>query len=91
MEDIIDKEDQLIRGLTEIHEHFIVDNTPYPFPMGAYPYSNLWVTSSTNLVVEFNDSYSSIGIRLIFITVTMILIYMFVIGILVYRTRKILK
>ena len=77
--------------MSEVHNHFIVDNTPYPFPNGAYPYSDLLITSSVSLSVEFQDKFKEPGIRLIFITVTMIIIYSVVIGVLVYRTKKIQK
>ena len=89
--DSIQKEDQLIRGLNQIHEHFIVDNTQYPFPNGAFPYSDIWVSSSTSLTITFDESTKNAGIRLIFITVTILLLYAFVIGVLVYRTKKIEK
>lgn len=43
-----------MKGLNQIHETFIVDNTPYPFPEGAEPYSNIWLSSSTNLTITFD-------------------------------------
>jgi len=66
-----------------------VDNTPYPFPAGAFSYTNLSISSSSSLTIQFNDQYKDVGIRLIFITVTLLGIYGFVIGILVYKTNKI--
>lgn len=66
-----------------------MDNTPYPFPIGAYPYSDIYILTATSLTVLFNDQYKNAGIKLIFINVTLILVYLVVIGVLVYRTRKI--
>lgn len=91
MEDQIQREDQLIRGFNQIHENFIVDNSPYPFPNGAYPYSSLLLSSSTSLTITFDESTKNAGIRLLFITATLLVGYAVVIGVLVYRTKKIEK
>lgn len=47
--DSIQKNDQNSKGLNQIIENFIIDNTPYPFPIGAYPYSSISISTSISL------------------------------------------
>lgn len=77
------------RGLNQLHEYYVVDNTPYPYPIGAYPYQNLSVTMAVSLSLAFDSKYKVQGIRLIFLNLTLLLIYAVVIGVIMYRTRKI--
>jgi len=58
--------------------------------MGSYPYTSIAITSSTTLSIQFNDQYRNSGVRLVFINATLIIVYLFIIAVLVYKTRKIL-
>lgn len=78
-----------MKGGTDMHEIFVIDNTPYPFPEGAEPYSDISLSASTSLTIKFNEQYKVAGIRLIFIIVTLLVIYGFAIGRLVFKARKV--
>lgn len=80
---------RLHRGLSQMHEYYIVDNTPYPYPIGSYPFESLSLTMAASLSLEFNSKYKVQGIRLIFLNLTLLLVYAVVIGVIICRTRRV--
>ena len=67
---------------------FVVDNTEFPFPEGAFSYSHISIGLTTYINFDLDSAYETMGVRLIYINVTILLIYGFSLGVLVYKNTK---
>jgi hypothetical protein len=74
--------------INDMHYNFLVDNTPFPYPEGAYPYSSLSISLCNQISLTLSDSYYTLGVRLIYLNVTILAIYVIIIAILVLRNRS---
>jgi hypothetical protein len=80
-----------IDNINDIVFSFIVDNTLFPYPDGAYAYSPINIDVSIYLDIMVSPSYETLGKRLIFINVTIFVIYAVIIIVLICKTRNINK
>lgn len=67
---------------------YLVDNTAFPYPQGSYPWSALNLSSSVEIDIEVKDSYKVISYRLIYINVTILLLYIVFIGKIIFDERR---
>lgn len=77
--------------ITEINNAsfiFVVDNTPFPFPQGSFSYTNISISLTNYIKVELNSVYQTLGIRLIYINLTIIVIYAFTLFVLIFKNNK---
>ena len=67
---------------------YVIDNTPFPFPEGAFSYSNITISLTNYIQFTLNDTYETMGVRLIYINVTILLIYGFTLTVLVCKNAR---
>jgi hypothetical protein len=77
-----------IDGKSYANFAYLVDNTPFPYPQGSYPWSALNLSSSVKIDIEVADNYKIISYRLIYINVTILLLYIVFIGKIIFDERR---
>lgn len=82
---------QQIDVISDVKFSFIVDNTLFPYPDGAYSYSNINIDMTTLLDITVSPSYQILGTRLIFINATIFIIFLVIITVIICKTRTILQ
>jgi hypothetical protein len=80
---------QEIDNINDVKFSFVIDNTLFPSPEGAYSYSGINVDVVTTLDITVSSSYQILGKRLIFINATMMLISLVIIVTIIYKTQTI--
>lgn len=82
---------QSIEDIKQINLSFVIDNTLFPYPNGAYSYSDINVDIETIININVSSSYETLGVRLIFINSTVFIIFAVIITAIIYKTSKLTK
>lgn len=80
---------QSIDDIYDISFAFIIDNTLFPYPDGAFSYSPINIDVITSLTIDVSSTYAILGQRLIFINVTVFIIFLVIIITLIVKTNQI--
>lgn len=82
---------QSVADINDVRFSFIIDNTQFPTPKGAYSYSSINLDITTRLNILVSSSYEILGRRMIYINGTIFVIFLIIIITIVVRTDQITK
>jgi len=79
---------QLYSDINNLYFSYVIDNTLFPFPKGAYSYSSISLNVITRIEITISNIYEQIGIKLMFINVTIAVIFILIMIVIGCKIKK---